>query len=159
MLAPFFAGNRLEFMHQYTAPTAALQHKVILITGAGDGIGKEAALTYARYGATVILLGKTTNKLAAVYDEIMAAGGAEPAIVPLDLKGATAKHYHDLAATIQAEFGRLDGVLHNAGKLGVLSPFTHIDLDTWQDVMQVNVTSAMLLTQALIPLLSKADNA
>lgn len=143
----------------YTAPAGALENKVILVTGAGDGIGKVAALTYAKFGATVILLGKTTNKLTAVYDEIVAAGHPEPAIVPLDLKGATKKHYQDMAATIQAEFGRLDGVLHNAGLLGVLTPFEHIDLPTWQDIMQVNVTGPMLLSQALLPLLKQSKNA
>ena len=143
----------------YNAPAGVLQDKVILITGAGDGIGKTAALTFARFGATVILLGKTTAKLTAVYDEIVAAGYPEPAIVPLDLKGATAKHFKDMAATIQAEFGQLDGVLHNAGILGVLSPFEHIDLPTWQDIMQVNVTGAMLMTQALMPVLKRAPHA
>lgn len=146
-------------MREYTAEKDALKDKVILITGAGDGIGKEAALTYARYGATIILLGKTTAKLTAVYDQIIAEGGAEPAIVPLDLKGATQKHYQDMAATIKAEFGRLDGLLHNAGLLGVLSPFEHIDLPTWQDIMQVNVTAPMLMTQALLPILKLSDSA
>ena len=146
-------------MQNYQAAKDALNDKVILVTGAGDGIGKEAALSYARHGATVILLGKTVAKLTAVYDEIIASGGKEPAIIPLDLKGATAQHYRDMAATIQTEFGRLDGVLHNAGMLGVLSPFEHIDLPTWQDIMQVNVTSAMLMTQALLPVLKKAPHA
>lgn len=146
-------------MQNYQAAADALKNKVILVTGAGDGIGKVAALTYARHGATVILLGKTVSKLTAVYDEIVAAGGAEPAIVPLDLKGATAKHYRDMATTIEAEFGRLDGVLHNAGILGVLTPFEHIDLPTWNDIMQVNVTAAMLMTQALLPVLKRADSA
>lgn len=146
-------------MREYTAEKDALKDKIILITGAGDGIGKEAALTYARYGATIILLGKTTAKLTAVYDQIIAEGGAEPAIVPLDLKGATQKHYQDMAATIKAEFGRLDGLLHNAGLLGVLSPFEHIDLPTWQDIMQVNVTAPMLMTQALLPILKLSDSA
>lgn len=140
-------------MFNYQAKPQALAGKVILVTGAGDGIGKEAALQYASYGATVILLGKTTSKLTAVYDQIVAAGQPEPAIIPLDLIGATAKHYRDMAATIKAEFGKLDGVLHNAGMLGVLSPFEHIDLETWQDIMQVNVTAAMLMSQALIPVL------
>ncbi len=146
-------------MFNYQATPQALAGKVILVTGAGDGIGKAAALCYAKHGATVILLGKTTNKLTAVYDEIVAAGWPEPAIVPLDLKGATAKHYKDMAATIKAEFGKLDGVLHNAGLLGVLSPFEHLDLPTWQDIMQVNVTAAMLMSQALVPVLKLAPQA
>lgn len=146
-------------MQSYQAASDVLDGKVILVTGAGDGIGKEAALTFSRYGASVILLGKTVAKLTTVYDDIVAAGGKEPAIIPLDLKGATAKHYRDMAATINAEFGRLDGVLHNAGILGVLSPFEHIDLPTWQDIMQVNVTAAMLMTQALMPVLKLAPHA
>ncbi|MDP5191822.1 YciK family oxidoreductase [Rheinheimera baltica] len=146
-------------MQSYQAANDALKDKVILVTGAGDGIGKEAALTYASHGATVILLGKTVSKLTAVYDEIIAAGGKEPAIIPLDLKGATAKHYRDMASTIHAEFGKLDGLLHNAGILGVLSPFEHIDLPTWNDIMQVNVTAAMLISQALIPVLKRSESA
>lgn len=146
-------------MQNFQPAKDELANKVILVTGAGDGIGKQAALCFAKHGATVILLGKTVSKLTAVYDEIVASGGAEPAIVPLDLKGATAKHYKDMAATIAAEFGQLDGVLHNAGILGVLSPFEHIDLASWQDIMQVNVTSAMLMTQALMPVLKQAPKA
>ena len=146
-------------MQSYQAASDALTDKVILVTGAGDGIGKEAALTFARYGASVILLGKTVAKLTAVYDQIVANGGKEPAIIPLDLKGASARHYRDMAATIKAEFGKLDGVLHNAGILGVLSPFEHIDLASWQDIMQVNVTSTMLMTQALMPVLRLAPHA
>ncbi len=146
-------------MYNYTPPAGALQDKVILVTGAGDGIGRCAALTYAKFGATVILLGKTVKKLEAVYDEIIAAGGSEPAIVPLDLKGATASHYKDMATTISREFGKLDGILHNAGLLGVLSPFEHINLASWQDIMQINVTGAMLMTQALLPVLKQAPTA
>jgi len=159
MLPPFFHGLGITIMFSYNAPPHVLAGKIILVTGAGDGIGKAAAISYAAHGATVILLGKTTKKLEAVYDDICAAGYPEPAIVPLDLNGATAKHYKDMAATIEAEFGRLDGVLHNAGLLGVLSPFEHIDLATWNEVMQVNVTAAMLMTQALIPALKKAAQA
>ncbi|MGL5557181.1 MAG: SDR family NAD(P)-dependent oxidoreductase, partial [Aeromonas veronii] len=77
-------------MLDYQAPRDLLKDKVILVTGAGDGIGREAALTYAAHGATVILLGRTSAKLEAVYDQIEAAGYPLPAIVPVDLKGATA---------------------------------------------------------------------
>jgi NAD(P)-dependent dehydrogenase (short-subunit alcohol dehydrogenase family) len=146
-------------MQDFQPSSQALANKTILVTGAGDGIGKEAAITFAKYGATVILLGKTTKKLEAVYDLIVAAGYPEPAIVPLDLNGATKKHYQDMANTIKAEFGKLDGVLHNAGMLGVLTPFEHIDLETWQKILQVNLTSAMLMTQALLPVMALAPHA
>lgn len=146
-------------MNDYIAPDQLLNGKTILITGAGDGIGKQAALTYAAHGATCILLGKTVSKLEAVYDEIIASGNPEPAIVPLDLNGATPKHYQDMANTITDQFGVLDGVLFNAGKLGHLSPLGQIPIDEWQQVMQVNLNSTMYMLQPLLPLLLKADDA
>ena len=142
-------------MLTYNPKPNFLSNKIILITGAGDGIGKEAALTYARFGATVILLGKTVKKLEAVYDQIIANGGAEPAIVPLDLTGATPSHYAGLAGSIEHQFGQLDGLLHNASMLGDLGPFVNISQEDWQAVMQVNLTSQFNLTQALLPLLKK----
>ncbi|MDP5029404.1 MAG: YciK family oxidoreductase [Paraglaciecola sp.] len=146
-------------MLNYTPQTQYLRDKVILVTGAGDGIGKEAALQYARYGATVILLGKTVKKLEQVYDQIISEGGKEPAIVPLDLQGATPNHYAGLAGSIEHQFGKLDGLLHNAAKLGNLGPFVQIPVEEWQSIMQVNVNSQFYLTQALLPLLKKAPAA
>ncbi|RUO41497.1 YciK family oxidoreductase [Pseudidiomarina aestuarii] len=146
-------------MHNESVTKDCLTNKIILVTGAGDGIGRQAALAYASYGATVILLGRTVTKLEAVYDEIIAADGPEPAIVPLDLKGATKSHYEGLNATIIEKFGRLDGLLNNASLLGVLSPFEHIDHPSWNDLMQVNVTAQFMLTQALMPALKRAEHA
>jgi NAD(P)-dependent dehydrogenase (short-subunit alcohol dehydrogenase family) len=146
-------------MLKYQAPSKLLNEKVILITGAGDGIGKEAALQFARHGATIILLGKTVKKLEQVYDQIVADGGPEPAIVPLDLKGATPQHYRDMAATIENQFGKLDGLLHNASYLGHLEPFSQIGEQDWQDVMQINLNSQFFMTQALLSVLAKAPQA
>jgi NAD(P)-dependent dehydrogenase (short-subunit alcohol dehydrogenase family) len=146
-------------MFDYAITPQILANKTILVTGAGASIGRQAALTYAELGATVILLGRTVAKLEAVYDEILAKGYPEPAIVPLDLKGATKQNYIDLAATIDNQFGQLDGALLNASILGELTPFNQINQQTWQDVMQVNVNAQFLLAQALIPVLLKADRA
>ncbi|MBA6290898.1 YciK family oxidoreductase [Colwellia sp. MB3u-70] len=146
-------------MFDYAITPQILANKTILVTGAGASIGRQAALTYAELGATVILLGRTVAKLEAVYDEILAKGYPEPAIVPLDLKGATKQNYIDLAATIDNQFGQLDGALLNASILGELTPFNQINQQIWQDVMQVNVNAQFLLAQALIPVLLKADHA
>ncbi|GAB7220501.1 YciK family oxidoreductase [Vibrio comitans] len=140
----------------YAVATDALKDKIILVTGAGDGIGKQAALSYAQHGATVILLGRTVNKLEKTYDEIVNAGYPEPAIVPLDMQGATKQHYIDMAETIEGQYGRLDGLLHNAGVLGIISPFDQIEEDTFDEVIQINVKAQFLMTQALMPLIRKA---
>ena len=149
----------MKTMNAYHAPKNLLAGKIILITGAGDGIGAEAARCYAKHGATCILLGRTVSKLEKVYDDIVAAGGSEPAIVPLDLKGATVSHYQQMAQTILDQFGRLDGLLHNASVLGHLSAFKDIGEDEWRDVMQINVNGTIFMTQALIPVLEKAPHA
>ncbi|MDT8893723.1 YciK family oxidoreductase [Halomonas sp. I1] len=136
-----------------------LAGRIILVTGAGDGIGRAAALSYARHGATVILLGRTIAKLEAVYDEIEAAGWPQPAIFPLNFEGATLKDFHDMAETLDGEFGRLDGILHNAGLLGRITPFEQYDPALWDQVMQVNINGPIWMTQALLPLLSASPDA
>lgn len=146
-------------MLNYSTPSNALDKKTILVTGAGDGIGKTAAVTYAKHGATVILLGRTVKKLESVYDLITAAGYPEPAIVPLDMKGATQSHYQGMASTIVSQFGKLDGVLHNASILGHLEPFKQISEDMFNEVMQVNLNSQFLMTQALLKALELAPHA
>ena len=143
----------------YSISERALEGRVILVTGAGAGIGKQAALSYAQHGATVILLGRTVAKLENTYDEIEALGAPQPAIIPLDMKGASKQNYIDMVETIEGQFGRLDGVLHNASVLGVISPFDQIGEDTYDDVMQVNVKAQFLMTQATLPLLKKSSDA
>lgn len=146
--------------HQaYQAPSDLLTGRVILITGAGDGIGRAAAIAYAQHGATVILLGRTGKKLEAVYDEIVALGYPQPLLHPLDLELATPEEYQQLADAIEEQFGRLDGLLHNASILGKRTPIAAYDPSTWCQVMHVNVTAAFLLTQVLLPLLEKSASA
>jgi NAD(P)-dependent dehydrogenase (short-subunit alcohol dehydrogenase family) len=146
--------------HKHYQPAAdALKDRVILITGAGDGIGKTVALGCAKHGATVILLGRQQKKLEAVYDAIVAAGGAQPAIVPMNLLTVTPDDTVGLAQTLQQEFGRLDGLLHNAAVLGERAPIEHYAPNVWLEVMQINVNAAFLLTQSLMPLLKASSDA
>jgi NAD(P)-dependent dehydrogenase (short-subunit alcohol dehydrogenase family) len=143
----------------YQPPADILQGRTVLVTGAGDGIGRAAALAYARHGATVILLGRTGSKLEAVYDEIEAAGGPKPALVELDLAEATEEQCIHLADGLAGEFPRLDGLLHNAGVLGERRPIESARYASWLEVMQVNVNAQFLLTRHLLPLLQAAPNA
>lgn len=140
----------------YTAKSMALSGKSILITGAGAGIGRAAALSYASHGATVILLGRTVEKLESVYDEIVASSGPEPAIFPMDLATAGEDEGAACAAAIETEFSQLDGLLHNASILGERRPIESAGYAPWQEVMQVNVNGAFLLTRHLLPLLKAA---
>lgn len=144
-------------MFDYTAPATLLKDKVILITGAGDGIGKAAALHYAQHGATIILVGRTTQKLEAVYDQIDQLGYPQAAIIPLNLESASEHDFLEIANTIEAEFGRLDGLLHNASLLGQRTNIADYDPNLFEQVMRVNVHSQFLLTQALLPLINKAE--
>lgn len=146
-------------MPAYTPPADLLADRVILITGAGDGIGRAVALACAAHGATVVLLGRTIGKLEAVYDEIEAAGHPQPAIYPMNLEGSTPKDYEDLARTLEREFGRLDGLLHNAAILGGLAPLAHQDVELWFKVLQVNLNAPFLLTRACLALLMKSPDA
>lgn len=143
---------------KYNTDSLELKDHIIMITGAGDGIGKAVALDCANRGATVILLGKTIPKLENVYDEIISNGGATPAIYPLDLAGASADDYNDLAKNIHKEFGRLDALLNNAGWLGASTPCDSYDTELWYRVMQVNLNAPFLLTRVCLPLLRESSH-
>lgn len=144
--------------HQtYTYPQDVLRDRIILITGASDGIGRALALHAAGHGAQVILHGRNAKKLAKVYDEIEALASApRPSIAVLDLASAGSDAYRSLADSLEAEFGRLDGLVHNASILGDRFSIEQYDVVQWQQVMHVNVTAAFALTQVCLPLLKQA---
>lgn len=143
----------------WQAASDELANKTILVTGAGDGIGKAAALAYAAAGAEVLLLGRTESKLDAVYDAIVAAGAREPAVIPCDLSQVNYDALCDLAGELGQSLCKLDGLLHNASVLGDRKPMAQTSTATWQTVMQVNVNAAFMLTQVLLPLLNEAPKA
>ncbi len=134
-----------------------LANKVILITGASRGIGRAVAKELAANGATVILLSRTIHDLESLYDEIVAAEHPQPTIYPFNLCNTTPVDYDDLRRAIVDQYGRLDGLIHNAGILGALTPLEHFNLQTWYQVMQVNLNATLLLTQATMPLLKQSE--
>ena len=142
-------------MH-YTPPKHLLKQRIILVTGASAGIGREAALTYARFGAQLVLLGRTESKLQAVQAKIAAMGGLPAHIVTLDLLHTTPAQCQQVADDLTAQIPRLDGVLHNAGVLGDIAPMIELSMTMWQEVMHVNVNATVMLTQALLPLLLRS---
>lgn len=143
-------------MH-YQPKSDLLNHRIILVTGASDGIGREAALTYARYGAEVILMGRSPEKLQRVKEAIDQLNKCAAYTVVFDLAEATPERCHLVAEQLSQQFSRLDGVLHNAGILGEIVPLAELDPQIWQQVMNINLDATFFLTQALLPLLLKSD--
>jgi NAD(P)-dependent dehydrogenase (short-subunit alcohol dehydrogenase family) len=144
----------------YTYPADLLHERIVLITGASDGIGRALALHSASLGAQVVLHGRNVGKLESVYDEVEAIEGApRPSIAVLDLVSANSESYTTLAQSIEQEFGRLDGLVLNASILGERFSIEQYDAVQWQRVMHVNVTSAFAMTQVFLPLLRQSDDA
>lgn len=143
----------------YLPPHNHLQDRVILVTGAGQGIGKAAALAFAAQGATVILVGRKVKKLEAVYDAIETAKGPQPLIFPLNLEKAGEDEFKALAEGIYQQLGRLDGILHNASRFDNLSPLEIQTTEQFNGMLQTNLVAPFALTKACLPLLKRAPDA
>ncbi|EIJ34032.1 SDR family NAD(P)-dependent oxidoreductase [Thiothrix nivea] len=143
----------------YVPAAGALQGRVILVTGAAAGLGKAIAKACAQFGATIVMLDKEVRHAEETYDEIVNAGYPEPAIYPLDMQGATAKDYDDLANNIREQLGRLDGVVLNAAWLSAFTPIKHYDAEMWSKMIMVNLHANFLLTRAVLPMLEAAPDA
>ena len=143
----------------YEYSSDVLDGRVVLITGASDGIGRALALHTAALGAQLVLHGRNDKKLTEVYDAILAIEGARrPSIAVMDLASADSEAYRSLADSLAEAFGRLDGLVHNASILGERYAIEQYDAGLWQQVMHVNLTAAFAITQVCLPLLKAADD-
>lgn len=143
----------------YVAPPELLRDRVILVTGAGRGIGRAAALAFAAHGATVVLHGRDADRLSTVYDEIEASGAPTPAAVPLDFETAGPREFDALAGAVEQAVGRLDGILHSAAHLERLAQAEAIDQAAWTRLMRVNFIAPLALTRACLSMLQRAPDA
>ena len=137
----------------------SLKHHVILITGAGGGLGSTAALALAKSGAHIILLDKNIAKLEVVYDAILAANAPEPIIYPFDLAGANENEYQELANTLTEAYGSLQGLLHSAVEFSSFTPVSQFGTKEWGHTLNVNLNAAFILTRMLLPVLEKSQHA
>ena len=138
----------------YEYPDDVLRDRIVLITGASDGIGRALAVHAAGLGARVILHGRNTARLEAVYDEIEGIeGAARPSIAVVDFATAGSDEFATLGQSIEETFGRLDGLVHNAGVLGQRLSIEQYDPAEWQTVLHINLTVPFVLTQLLMPML------
>jgi NAD(P)-dependent dehydrogenase (short-subunit alcohol dehydrogenase family) len=143
-----------ERARTYEPPPDLLAGRSILVTGAGQGLGREVALACARVGATVALLGRKVEKLAATYDAIVAGGGAQPAMIPLDLGAATGADFDNLAQLLRRELKALHGIAHCASHFVPLGPLAGQSLDQWLQLLRVNLAAPFALTRACLPLMA-----
>lgn len=134
--------------------TSELAGKVVLVTGASRGIGYATAMEAARRGAHVIAVARTVGGLEDLDDAIQAMGGSTT-LVPLDLTDGEA--IDRLGSAIFERWGHLDGLVANAGRLGVLSPVPHIKPDEFDKVLAINVTANYRLIRSLDLLLRQSD--
>ena len=143
----------------YRPAPDAFAGRSILVTGAGDGLGRSVALGSARCGAEVILLGRTVRGLETTHDRIVEAGGPPPAIYPMDLAGAGPRDYAELAERLGQAYGMLHGIVHAAAAFSGLVPLAHMESKDWLRIVHVNLTAPFLVTQACLPLLQRVPDA
>ena len=143
----------------YRPAPGAFSGRTVLVTGAGDGLGRSVALGAARHGAEVILLGRTVRKLESTHDRIVESGGPPPAIHPMDLSGANPDVYADMASRIDEAYGRLHGIVHCAAAFRGLAPLAHLEPEDWVRTVHVNLTAPFLVTRACLPLLQRVPDA
>ncbi len=143
----------------YQIKEGELKGKVILVTGANRGFGLAMTMDLSRAGATVIMLGRDLGSLEYAYDAVIDKGFKEPILYPLDIEGATPENYQSLQDDIFNQFEKLDGLIHNAAVLGTMMPVDQYDIKLWYSTLQINLNGPFMMTQFLIPLLNKSDDA
>ena len=132
--------------------------RVILVTGAGSGLGRAVAMRLADLGAHAVLAGKTLAPLEACYDAILAADGAQPAIYPINLAGAGWDDLAEVGANLGEQMQRLDGIVHCAAHFKNFQLLSELQPFDWIEPLQVNLIAPWGLSRACFGLLEATEN-
>jgi NAD(P)-dependent dehydrogenase (short-subunit alcohol dehydrogenase family) len=135
-----------------------MKNKVILITGANKGIGKTLSLEFSKMGVNIVLLGRNEESLDSLYDEIITTTSTKPLIIKCDLSDIDNKSAKQINDEIMGVYGRLDGVIFNAAKLGKMSTIEDYEEDIWKEVFNINLHSAFIISKEILPALKAAPN-
>ena len=135
-----------------------MKNKVILITGANKGIGKTLSLEFSKMGVNIVLLGRNEESLDSVYDEIITTTSTKPLIIKCDLSNIDINSAKQISDEIMGVYGRLDGVIFNAAKLGKMSTIEDYEEDIWKEVFNINLHSAFIISKEILPALKAAPN-
>jgi short-subunit dehydrogenase len=130
-----------------------LKDKNILITGASKGIGRSLAVNLSKHKANVILLARNEDLLDSLYDEIKEKYNTNPMIIGCDLSQFEEDKAQEIANVVSKNYKCLDALINNASILKKMSSVNDYDLKSWKKVLNVNLTSAFLLSKYLMPLM------
>jgi len=148
-----------DAQRSYQLSPGSWAERVVLITGASGGLGAALSHQFAAAGATVILMGRHRGRLEGIYDELVAAGAPEPAMIEQDFKETTPELLQGTADVVMQNFNRLDALIHTAATLGELTPLQVTDDSVWREAFDVNLHAARDLSMACLPLLRATQKA
>ena len=136
---------KMEF-EKINYPSNLLKDKTIVISGAGSGIGRQIARSYAEFGADLILLSKSIEKLESIYEEINQITSSSVIIQPINFKTADEKNYHEIVGAIKEEYSQIDGLVNNAG-MTVVGTLDNNEEDDWNNVINTNLRGPWALSK------------
>jgi len=126
----------------------SLTNKVAIVTGASSGIGRATAKLFAEQGAKIVVAARRHSELDTLVAEIVDDGGEASALAGDVKDEAYARALAELAV---AEYGGLDIAFNNAGIVGEMGPISSLALESWQEVIETNLTGAFLGTKYQVP--------